>query len=74
MPDLAKAGEMPHGIDDIMRGLSFRLVDDERAVKRRRLRLALAYSLVGRKQQGLTQARARQGQANIRATMSSETP
>ena len=33
MSDLTKAGEMANGVDDVMRGLAWRLVDDERAVE-----------------------------------------
>jgi hypothetical protein len=40
MPNLPKPGEVPHGIDDVVGSFSPRFVDHERAVKRRRLRLA----------------------------------
>src|SRR5262249_48353113 len=32
--DLAEAGEMAHGVHDVVRSLSWRLVNDQRAVKR----------------------------------------
>src|SRR6202048_1775936 len=37
---LAKSSEMPHGVNDVVRSFSLRLVDNQRAVKGRRLRLA----------------------------------
>src|SRR5260370_36858182 len=40
MPDLPEPCQVAHCIDDIVRRFSFGLVDDESAVKRRRLRLA----------------------------------
>jgi hypothetical protein len=40
MPDLPESREMPNGIHDIVRCLSLRFVDYERAIKWRRLRLA----------------------------------
>jgi hypothetical protein len=40
MPDLPESCEVAHRIHHIVRRFSFRLVDDERAVKRRRLWLA----------------------------------
>jgi hypothetical protein len=36
---LPETREMPHGIDDVVGSFSPRLVDDERTVKRGRLRL-----------------------------------
>src|SRR6266849_3257252 len=39
MPDLTKAREVTHGVDDIVRSLAFGLVDDQSAVERRGLRL-----------------------------------
>ncbi len=40
MPNLPESREVPHRIDDIVGSFSPRLIDDERAVERRRLRLA----------------------------------
>jgi hypothetical protein len=40
MSDLPESCEVPHRIDDIVGSFSPRLIDNERAVKRRRLRLA----------------------------------
>jgi hypothetical protein len=40
MPDLAESGQMTHRIHDVVRRFPFRFIDDERAVKRRRLWLA----------------------------------
>jgi hypothetical protein len=39
VPDLPKAGEVPHGVDDVVRCLSLWLVNYQGAVKRRHLRL-----------------------------------
>jgi hypothetical protein len=39
MSNLPKPGKMPHCVDDVVGSFSPRLIDDERAVKRRRLRL-----------------------------------
>jgi hypothetical protein len=40
MPDLTKAREVTHGVDDIVRGLSLWFVNYEGAVERRGLRLS----------------------------------
>jgi len=40
MPNLPESREMPHRIDNVVGSFSPRLIDHERAVKRRRLRLA----------------------------------
>jgi hypothetical protein len=41
MSDLPEARQVSHGIDNIVGRFTFRLVDDERAFKRRRLWLSL---------------------------------
>jgi hypothetical protein len=46
MPDLAETRQMAHGIHDVVRRFPFGLVDDERAVKRRRLWLAWHFESV----------------------------
>jgi hypothetical protein len=40
MPNLSKPGKVAHRIDDVVGSFSPRLIDDERAVERRWLRLA----------------------------------
>src|SRR5277367_5912229 len=40
MPDLTEACEVTHRVHDIVRCLTFRLIDHQRAVKRRRTRLS----------------------------------
>jgi hypothetical protein len=37
MSDLAEAGEAAHGLDDVVRRLSARLIDHEDSIERRRL-------------------------------------
>jgi hypothetical protein len=40
MPDLPKTRLVAHGIDHVVGGLALRLIDYQRAVKRRRTRLS----------------------------------
>jgi hypothetical protein len=40
MADLAKAGNVPHGVNNVVRGLAFRFVNDQRPIERDCLRLS----------------------------------